>query len=814
MFQNITIEENEQEEQKKETNKDKLKKLAKRTLTKQNIALYIIALMISMVGFSENIFPFGIAITVAACSIGIPIAILAIITTIGTLISFGIVEMIIHLMTLVVFITSIMIKAPETTTNQEENEKKRLAKHLFISCLIVQIIKIFTQNILIYNILEAIMFCIVAVIFYKIFVNSIGVVKDFGIKKIFSVEEMIGMSLTLAIAISAFGKLEILGISIRNVLCILMVLILGWKNGVLVGGTAGITIGVVLGIIGINEPVMIASFALSGMLAGILNRLGKPGVIIGFIIGNAILTYITNGNTLAIIHLREILVASVGLLLIPKSVEITIDDIIAKKHYLPVTNQRILEAHKDTIYKLNSMSETISEIAKTYEDESNKTTYVDEEEKHNYKIDLMNNISNLEDNILYEDIMSEENHILDDIYIALKESENEEITLQQLLQIFENHNNYIIGLEENSELRTDVLAILKAINYTYKINTLNYVWKQKMKESRKNVSKELTGVSQVISTIAEEMEEEPNEKTIQAEQQIKTLLKQKNIEIKDVKISKLPNGKNIIKIYTTTKEITNKTVEKILSKTIQQPQVHQRTEYLDENTKVYIYETADKYDIQLGISKIEKNNSKMSGDSFIKTKLKDGKILIAISDGMGSGEKAKKTSKIAITMLEKLLKEGFDKEASLNLINTTMVLNANEDMYATLDIGILDLYEGKLECIKNGACPTYIKDKETVEMIQSTDIPAGLLNNIDLVVYEKELKDGDIILMCSDGIIESNSQEQTVWVQKLLKQLTTKDAQKIADLVIREAIDNNLGIAKDDMTIIVAKVKSKNNEVL
>ena len=55
---------------------------------------------------------------------------------------------------------------------------------------------------------------------------------------------------------------------------------LGWKNGILVGTTSGVTIGVTLGVITGSEPIMIAAYAISGMLAGIFNRLGKIGVII------------------------------------------------------------------------------------------------------------------------------------------------------------------------------------------------------------------------------------------------------------------------------------------------------------------------------------------------------------------------------------------------------------------------------------------------------------------------------------------------------------------------------------------------------
>ena len=84
-----------------------------------------------------------------------------------------------------------------------------------------------------------------------------------------------------------------------------------------------------------------------------------------------------------------------------------------------------------------------------------------------------------------------------------------------------------------------------------------------------------------------------------------------------------------------------------------------------------------------------------------------------------------------------------------------------------------------------------------------------MLDKIDLVVYDKDLTGGEIIVMCSDGIIESNEEytNKELWVKDLLENIGTEDVQKIADLLINESIDNNLGIAKDDMTVLVAKME-------
>ena len=63
-----------------------------------------------------------------------------------------------------------------------------------------------------------------------------------------------------------------------------------------------------------------------------------------------------------------------------------------------------------------------------------------------------------------------------------------------------------------------------------------------------------------------------------------------------------------------------------------------------------------------------KNNSKQSGDSILNIRLKDGKYLVAISDGMGSGKEAKNSSNQTLRLLENLLVSGFDKKASWSLL--------------------------------------------------------------------------------------------------------------------------------------------------
>ena len=146
------------------------------------------------------------------------------------------------------------------------------------------------------------------------------------------------------------------------------------------------------------------------MIAGILSRFGKIGVIIGFIVGNILLAYVVNGNTVSIIYLKEIILASLGLLLVPKNVQINIEDFFDKNLYLPVSGSYNLENNTDTIYKLNTVSETINEMSRSYKEDKKEINI--ENSKENFIKEVEERIENRKDNILYDDLVENKNDII------------------------------------------------------------------------------------------------------------------------------------------------------------------------------------------------------------------------------------------------------------------------------------------------------------------------------------------------------------------------------------------------------------------
>ncbi len=822
MFQNIdkNYEENDINYEEEINRKQTIKEVIQKNFTKQKIILYIICFMISQVSFgaSESLNPFGVALLAAILSSSNPIGIPFIIIAISNLISFGMGNTLNYVLITLMLLFSIIIKPAKY--DAENNETRKLGIRLFVICLTVKLVELIFKEFMVYDLLLGIMYSICTFIFYKIFVNAMPAIAKLGSRKVYSIEEVMGTSLMLAISVTCIGNFSIFGYSLKNILCILIVLIMGWKNGILVGGTAGICVGTVLGVIGAGEISQVASYALSGMVAGIFVKFGKIGVILGFIAGNIILTYVTNGNTAQVINMQEILIAAIGLLAVPKNIKINIENMNNDIKLLPEVTGRNLEENKDTIYKLEAMSQTISEIAKSYKEAA--ATILDEEElkvqeRDNFKIfekELQNNLEQIEENILFEDIYSPKDNIVEDIFDELLEKEM--LVEKDLIEICARHNSYIII---NENIKEDLSKMIKTINYSYRVSKLNFIWKKKLDENKKAVSNQLEEVSKAIENLAGNIETKPKQDEYEEKRnQIVNELKEIGTEVKEIIINKEKTGRLEIKLYTKICENVEKPtcnikkMTKIISKILEEEMMLKRQECglrLNTDNCMYTFISKDKQTLEIGIAKITKSGSILSGDSNVQTSLEDGKYLIAISDGMGSGKNAKKSSNMAIAMLNRLLSSGFDKDTSLRLINSVLSSINEEDMYATLDIAIFDLYAKNLEFIKNGACPTFVKNKRNVQILKSVSLPTGILNDIDLVVYDKDLNQGDILVMCSDGIIESSEEytNKELWLKFLLEEIEIEEPQKIADIILSEAIDNNYGRPKDDMTVIVAKVK-------
>ena len=199
----------------KETKAEKVKtNLFANVLDKKNVVLYIITFLISRVSMGQPISPFGLAMVVACMSYGIPAIGIIVVGLISTLITFEASGALTYMVILLVMMLTYVIREPKY--NEEiRNEQVKLSKNLGISIIIVTMVQTLMKTFTLYGVLVNITFAIVTVLFYKIFVNSVGVLQEIQEKKAFSIEEVIGASLLLSIFLYVLIRPFIINSNIR-----------------------------------------------------------------------------------------------------------------------------------------------------------------------------------------------------------------------------------------------------------------------------------------------------------------------------------------------------------------------------------------------------------------------------------------------------------------------------------------------------------------------------------------------------------------------------------------------------------------------
>lgn len=235
----------------------------------------------------------------------------------------------------------------------------------------------------------------------------------------------------------------------------------------------------------------------------------------------------------------------------------------------------------------------------------------------------------------------------------------------------------------------------------------------------------------------------------------------------------------------------------------------QRMEVADESSstragwEILSLKSAPKYDVIFGIASRTKTGSIKSGDCYSVIKIKDGKYLFALCDGMGSGEFAEQTSSTAIGLVENFYKAGFDKGIILSSVNKLLSLG-KDDVFSALDLCIVDTRDGIGDFIKMGAPESYIKHRDTTDQIEIGALPLGIVQNAECRARQVYLTSGDKIVLVTDGISDAFASAEAL--QDYINNLNSTNPQTIADEIISKVLELSKNVARDDMSVIVAKI--------
>ena len=209
-----------------------------------------------------------------------------------------------------------------------------------------------------------------------------------------------------------------------------------------------------------------------------------------------------------------------------------------------------------------------------------------------------------------------------------------------------------------------------------------------------------------------------------------------------------------------------------------------------------------KYDCIYGISGTNKFGNDISGDTFSCVKISKDRVLFAICDGMGNGEKAKSHSEHTINLIENFYKAGFPDENIIEIVNKLITIDY-EDVFSALDIALINLETGKTDFIKLGSQESFIKDKNKINTICGESLPLGIIKNIKPSMNTRIITVENTVIMCSDGAIDCIGYNN---FYSFLERNTIKNPQSLCDEIINIALEKNDGKPKDDITVLAFKL--------
>ena len=139
---------------------------------------------------------------------------------------------------------------------------------------------------------------------------------------------------------------------------------------------------------------------------------------------------------------------------------------------------------------------------------------------------------------------------------------------------------------------------------------------------------------------------------------------------------------------------------------------------------VVVLRSAKKFTVETGVSHAAKGGGLVSGDSFTTMDLGIGKYAVAISDGMGNGERAHLESTETLSLLQKFLMSGIEEKIAIKSVNSVLSLRTTDEIFSTLDLAMIDLQDAKAKFLKVCSIPSFIKRGEKIIKIENSSSTA------------------------------------------------------------------------------------------
>jgi len=614
-------------------------------------------------------------------------------------------------------------------------------------------------------------------------------------------EEWVGVAILLACLLTGLTGWEIYGVAVAGVLSRYFVAVSAYVGGAALGTSAGVIAGMILSLSNLGATAEIGLLAFGGLMAGLLREGGKAASVFGLLLGTSVFALFgaTAADTMA--STWATVAASVMLLFTPRSVTESLSRFVPGTTNYAQHQQEYAQKVRDlTAERVEKFSEVFRQLSRSFR----QMTQTGDAPAQNRDFD----------------------HFVNEVHErACAGCHRRNLCWDsQFIQTYKLMTDMMTAVEHNPDLMASQLPkswgrvcvktplVLDVMKRQYEIYRHDLHWRQQLQDSRFLVADQLSGVSQVMDDLVKEIRREAKQMEAQ-ERQIRDALDHLGLAIQSIDILSLEEGHieiEMVHAFRTGYDECRKMIAPILTEILGETVTvsSERTGEPAAHLSTVTFASAKIYEVETGVAGAAKDGDLLSGDSFSMVELGNGKFAVALSDGMGNGVRARAESSAALSMLEQLLQSGIDERLAVKSVNSILLLRSPDEMFATVDLALIDLYTAHATMLKIGSTPSFIKRGREIIPIAANNLPIGILHDIEIDLLRVQLQPGDTLIMMTDGILDApgHAINKEQWMKRVLQELDEDDPQEIADSLLDTALRQYPGGIKDDMTVIVTRI--------
>ena len=203
----------------------------------------------------------------------------------------------------------------------------------------------------------------------------------------------------------------------------------------------------------------------------------------------------------------------------------------------------------------------------------------------------------------------------------------------------------------------------------------------------------------------------------------------------------------------------------------------------------------------------------VGGDYYDFLNLGPQTLLIVVADVEGKGVSSALVMSNLQATLRALVMHLHSLEVLTISLNEMIFNDTKSEKFLSIFLGLVDIRRGGLHYINAGHCPPILVKGETGEYktLEDGGTVIGLFPDAEYNRGSAKLDPGDIMVCCTDGILEANNTEDDEYGTERLAEAVarhrSKSAQAIVEAVLEEVTAFSVGgVNIDDKVLMVVKV--------